>query len=119
MNYGYICEGWTKSQKNVLAGRLEGLLSEMAFMTKLSNVEQPYIEVDGLYHGVRIRKITSLSEEEHWRLVYDADVIYSQLCPEDEREACRTRLGKLAKQLGYEVPARVHPDTNKELNERS
>jgi hypothetical protein len=107
MNYGYECRGWNMSQKIELAGRLEGLLHEKKY--DLPDYRHPYIEIDQLYQGVRIRKITDLTERQHSELVKGADKIYGELCPEDEKEI---------RQLGYDVPAKVHPDTSRELNER-
>ncbi len=36
----------------------------------------PYLELDGAYGGVRIRKITHLAEEDRKQLVERADKIY-------------------------------------------
>jgi len=42
-------------------------------------IDKPYIEVDGLYTGVRIRKITNLSDQEQKKLVKRADKIFEEI----------------------------------------
>ena len=44
-----------------------------------STGKNPYVEVDGLYRGVRIRKITNLSEDRCLELVKEADRIYNEV----------------------------------------
>lgn len=80
MNYGYnnTTNGWAESRKLILAQELSKVLNipiqnEIGYK---NDGKSPYIEVDGSYEGVRIRRITYLSEEEHDKLVEEADRIY-------------------------------------------
>lgn len=79
MNYGYICEGWSKSQKLVLAWELRKLLEEMNLLGwERDGILLPYIEIDQAYNGVRIRRTTYLSDEVRCKLIKDADDIYEK-----------------------------------------
>jgi hypothetical protein len=40
---------------------------------------EPYIEMDGMYSGVRIRKITALSEQQSRELIDRADKTYTEI----------------------------------------
>jgi len=79
MNFGFgsSCEGWDESKKGQLFVRLrkELKLDELHD----SNGSSPYLEVDGLYRGVRIRRITHLSEADQERLVLKAERIYAEV----------------------------------------
>jgi hypothetical protein len=80
MNYGYNKEtkNWKNERKNLLAKKLsEQLKIPIGWSTE--NSGKPYIEIDGLYTGVRIRKITNLTEEEQIKLVTKADQIYEEV----------------------------------------
>ncbi len=78
MNYGYdsSCPNWDESKKHELA---EALSKELLVGTNPNAVHQPYVEVDGLYRGVRLRRITHLSEEEQELLINRADAIYRRI----------------------------------------
>ena len=79
MNYGYNSDtkGWDESKKYILASRL---LTELNLANQwIPGGTKPYIEVDGLYEGVRIRKITHLSDEDRSSLVKKADKIYNEV----------------------------------------
>jgi hypothetical protein len=47
---------------------------------------EPYIEVDGLYQGVRIRKITALSEQQETELINLADKKYLEIMANQKHE---------------------------------
>jgi len=87
MNYGYDskCKNWKSEKKNVLAIRLAEMLTQEGLNdgTGNDNYKNPYIEVDGLYEGVRIRKISNLSNEQHRELVILADSIYDEVMKDD------------------------------------
>ncbi len=79
MNYGYDenSKGWKDDKKLILA---ETLSKELKLKTENNfGGEEPYIEVDGLYRGVRIRKITHLSDKERDDLVLKSDKIYNEI----------------------------------------
>ena len=60
MNYGYgvFCPDWDESKKNFLADRLCVLLREYGFrdVCEFHPGSEPYVEVDGPYAGIRIRR---------------------------------------------------------------
>ena len=63
VNYGYgpDSKNWNEHKKFELASKLENLLGTMmkeGKMKSMNHVCMPYVEVDELYIGVRIRKIT-------------------------------------------------------------
>lgn len=73
MNYGYEdTADWSYEEKEQLAG----ILSELCSHYPDSYDMHPYIEVDIAYPGVRIRRITHLTEEQRDELVHKADEIY-------------------------------------------
>jgi hypothetical protein len=89
VNYGYGpgCPNWNRNRQNILARQLNKLLQDMK-LTRNTEIEhdvvlheypEPYIEVDGMYKGVRIRKITHLTDKESDVLVRNADVLYRQV----------------------------------------
>jgi hypothetical protein len=79
MNYGFdpTCAGYRPSRKRKLAARLEALVQRDEFLD--AHGMRPYVEVDGLYRGVRIRRITHLSEPARDRLVAEADAIFLEV----------------------------------------
>ena len=83
MNYGYNSEskGWIESKKIHLAFELSKALKiGIGSNPQWENDgHSPYIETDGSYNGVRIRRITHLSEKEQKRLVKKADKIYNKV----------------------------------------
>jgi len=68
MNYGY-CP--TANDKKLLAD----LSSELRLPIGPAG-DGPYLELNGLYPGVRIRGITGLTDQEIDRLVEQADLIH-------------------------------------------
>jgi len=80
MNYGYssFCPGWDESKKFELAKKLRILLEEFGIRhaSGYNPGRSPYIEVDGLYDGVRIRRITHMSYCKRKDLVEKADRLY-------------------------------------------
>ena len=101
VNYGYNKEtpNWNESRKWILAEELSKALN-IPIVTKNNSYKNdgksPYIEVgeietqviagwcgvdscSTLYDGVRIRRITYLSEKQHQKLVETADKIYDKV----------------------------------------
>ena len=81
MNYGYNTDmkDWDESRKWILAEELEkslGFEIETRNRNYKNDGESPYIEVDGNYEGVRIRRITNLSEKQLEEMYEKADHIY-------------------------------------------
>jgi len=76
VNYGYRCIGWSNEAKKLLAFALTKLCSDYPDAYKMF----PYVEADldkdlTLYEGVRIRRITHLTEQQQTELVTKADEI--------------------------------------------
>ena len=82
MNYGYdsTCPGYRPSRKRRLATALERLVAQDRF--KDAYGMRPYVEVDRLYKGVLIRRITHLDEATQDRLVAEADAIFLEVMAE-------------------------------------
>jgi hypothetical protein len=91
-NFGWNknCELWQENRKWVLAEELEKAISRLGINIEIAtgnksyknDGQSPYIEVDmpreeTAYGGVRIRRITHLSEEQQEKLVEEAERIYS------------------------------------------
>jgi hypothetical protein len=77
MNYGYE----PTKHDDVIAADLSELLSFIAekYPDWPKEVwKRPYVEVDNLYRGVRIRKITYLTEAQENELIEKADAIYAK-----------------------------------------
>lgn len=84
VNYGYGpgTDEWDDSKKERLGHLLAHLLANMNRDRKFERIdiyERPYIEVDQLYYGVRIRKMTNLSAALQEELIVKADEIYVKL----------------------------------------
>ena len=82
MNYGYnsFCKGWQQSKQNILAHKLSLLLERLNLKPKKSYENYtPYLEVNGLYNGIRIRRITHLSRKDQDKLVKQADKVYDKV----------------------------------------
>jgi hypothetical protein len=83
MNYGYdeSCRNWSEIKKDILAEHLSKLLEEFGFknVRGYSPGTFPYIETDGNYRGVRIRRITNMPESEQKELIEKADRIYLEI----------------------------------------
>lgn len=89
VNYGYGpgMKGWNDKKAPLLAQRLQTLLVTMERSGKFDNIRKevrPYVEVDGLYVGVRIRKITHLQEKVSDELIEEAEKIYHDVMHPDE-----------------------------------
>jgi len=82
MNYGYdsASKGWIESKKEELAERLRLLCN--CYPDDFGRF--PYVEVDSLYSGVRIRRITHLPEANMNDLVAKADEIYNEIMEIDD-----------------------------------
>jgi len=88
VNYGYgpDTRNWNESKKNELALLLEKLVSDMTKEGKIKVKYEdlaPYVEIDQMYRGVRIRKITHLTEEVADELIHRSDQIYTDLMTPD------------------------------------
>lgn len=89
VNYGYDpgIRAWDESKKGILANSLQELVdqikkgskTELADACMSSDGKAPYIEVNGMYPGVRIRKITHLNDEQQRELITKADLIYTEI----------------------------------------
>ena len=79
MNYGWDKDSlnWKESRKELLVNMLCKELPANYGWTPGGIT--PYIEIDGLYEGVRIRKITNLSEEDLYDFIKRADNIYEEV----------------------------------------
>ena len=75
VNYGYDCQGWTEAAKRELASELETLVQRYVDR----NGKTPEVEVNGTYGGVRIRKLTWLTEEQIDKLTIEADAIVDKI----------------------------------------
>ena len=76
MNYGWEdTEDWLPEEKDLLATTLKMLCLNYTDRFGM----QPYVEVGGLYAGVRIRRITHLTPAQEEELVAAADVAYSEV----------------------------------------
>jgi len=80
MNYGYNknCKGWKENCKITLAFQLSSAL-KIGIGNNSNDGVSPYIEVNGAYGGVRIRRITHLSDKAHEELVKKADKVYDEV----------------------------------------
>lgn len=90
MNYGY-----DSGSPNWHMGRVEELanaLTKLCKSYKDKNGMQPYVEVDGLYPGVRIRRMTHLTDEQQDELVMKADKLYDKIMKGGiDEEICKTK----------------------------
>lgn len=73
--YGYDCQGWAEAAKRELANELEKLVQGYVD----ANGRMPEVEVDGVYGGVRIRKLTWLTPEQIDKLTIEADAIVDKI----------------------------------------
>jgi hypothetical protein len=85
VNYGYnaSCVGWNEAKKEELAERIEQLMKKKGYCTDFFDPKRegftPFLEVDGVYRGVRIRAITHLPEKAQNELIKEADKIYEEV----------------------------------------
>lgn len=79
MNYGYNqnTRQWDETKKDDLAVMLGRLCAAGDYEDKYGM--RPYVEIDGLYPGVRIRRITHLTAEQESSLITEADKIYDSV----------------------------------------
>lgn len=77
MNYGYNNQtpGWKEGRSDKLARKLRVLCLKFLDSHKM----HPYVEINGLYEGVRIRRITHLADDEMEKLIDQADAIYKEV----------------------------------------
>ena len=77
MNYGYAPLG--KKADKVLAKRLTNLVSELP---PGNGRLRPHIEINELYRGVRVRKLTDLTHDQLEAFIKAADKIHEAVCAE-------------------------------------
>ena len=82
MNYGYPCEGWTRTKKIKLAERINAKLDIAVGRHCEPDPDKPYIEIDDAYKGVRIRRLTHLNPDKLRKVVETADAIHYDLTKE-------------------------------------
>lgn len=77
VNYGWKCEGWSAEEKQTFAGALR-VKFDFPFRHEAGwdDGKKPYLEIDGNYEGVRIRRLTFLSQEEQDRIIKEANLLY-------------------------------------------
>jgi len=95
VNFGYGpgVKGWDDKKAPILAQRLKALLVTMEKQRKFDNIRKemrPYVETDGMYAGVRVRKITHLHNEVEDELISEAEKIYHDLMFADEPKKSQT-----------------------------
>jgi hypothetical protein len=83
MNYGYSCSHWTEEEMQELAKELDVLCKKNPDAYKM----HPYVEINGLYDGVRIRRITHLMDNEDCQFQKKADEIYLKLAKKFGKDA--------------------------------
>lgn len=78
MNYGYdkTNPNWKEERKQLLAARLTEMILPLQLNDALTS---PYVEVDQQYPGVRVRRITNLSDEQRDVFIDTADAIYKSV----------------------------------------
>lgn len=78
MNYGFDSntEGWQEDKKIELAEKIEEIVTSREYRVDEGS---PYVEVDGLYGGVRVRKITNLTTENRENLVHKVEKVYKEV----------------------------------------
>jgi hypothetical protein len=79
MNYGWdeTAANWKEDRKGALVKALSERLPCPVGWTP--GGKTPYLEVDRLYSGVRIRKLTNLADEDLDGFVKRADAIYQEV----------------------------------------
>jgi hypothetical protein len=85
MNFGYdrSVDGWREDRKDQLATEL----AVIAYSYTDAHGMKPYVEIDGLYDGVRIRRMTHLTQEEYWELVRRAEEAYTKIMLSASRQS--------------------------------
>lgn len=84
MNFGYNARspGWKSMRAHLLVRRLQALLEDYAPTEARDGWtpgERPYVETGGPFGGVRIRRVTHLSEKDLENLVQRADAVYREV----------------------------------------
>ena len=74
MNYGFECQGWSMEKKQELADAWEELLRPYTKMRPC-----PTVEIDKLYPGVRMRKLTHIPDADLHDLMVAADAAYDKI----------------------------------------
>jgi hypothetical protein len=104
VNFGYDSESkyWNEDKKHELTERLTDLVRTMKENKEISMTgacfgtepyyedgwgSAPHVEVDQMYAGVRIRKITHLSAREQKNLIESAEKIYREVMLGPKRES--------------------------------
>lgn len=79
MNYGYdsTTAGYRPSRKRKLATCLSELCAQARYVD--GRGMKPYVEVDAMYPGVRIRRITHLTPGQEEELLREADEIFERV----------------------------------------
>jgi len=79
MNFGYTPDtpDYRRSRQRQLAAALAELVASPEF--RVPTETAPYVEVDGLYRGVRVRHITGLTLAQQDELFRLADEIYDRV----------------------------------------
>jgi len=75
MNYGYECKNWDPEAIYELSNALSSYIRMLPHFP----IKQPYVEINGLYQGVRIRAITHMDEDEQMKLIKFADEEYLRI----------------------------------------
>ena len=91
VNYGYDCQGWTEAAKRELASELEKLVQGYVDQ----NGRQPEVEINGTYGGVRIRKLTWLTEDQIDKLTIEADAIVDKIAKKRTEDSYPVILDKV------------------------
>ena len=82
MNYGFNSnsENWKEEKKNELFCELKKLTDKIySKLPVKKRITAPYIEINGLYDGVRIRRITHLEDKTCNSLIEQAEKIYEKI----------------------------------------
>lgn len=84
MNYGYTPDSpnWKPRRVDALVKALKAIVEDYSpdhGGEKYGDTQRPYVEVNGLYPGVRIRRITNLSEADCDKLVQRCDEAYEKV----------------------------------------
>jgi hypothetical protein len=79
VSYGFECRGWSAEKKEELAEALAKLLRPYSEMKPC-----PTVEIDGLYPGVWMRKLTHLPECDLDDIIVAADAVYDKVKGADE-----------------------------------
>ncbi len=76
MNYGYECKGWTAEDKAELAERLAKILESAKYVDDRIKAE---VEIDRMYSGVRMRKLTWLTDASLDDVITESDKVFDEI----------------------------------------